>query len=128
MKFKNITENAVLNAGGRLIEPGAEIYISDDYYNKHKDFIDKYVKDGKAVITTDETKKQKTPTSNKTGKKTSTRTNKTNSETKDTANKTTDDTKGTVNKPPMPQKNKTTDDTKDTVEQTTDDTKNKTTK
>ena len=50
MKFKNITENAVLNAAGRLVDPGKEIFMDVKYYAKHKGFIDAYVKDGKAEV------------------------------------------------------------------------------
>ena len=43
MTFKNISENAVLNAAGRLLDPGVKVFMNVEYYAKHKDFIDAYV-------------------------------------------------------------------------------------
>jgi len=43
MTFENISENAVLNAGGRLLDPGAKIPLDVEYYARYKDFIDAYV-------------------------------------------------------------------------------------
>jgi len=50
MTFKNITENAVLNAAGRLVDPGSEIFMPVEYYAKHKGFVDRYVEAKKAEI------------------------------------------------------------------------------
>ena len=43
MTFKNISENAVLNAAGRLLDPGIKVSMKVEYYAKHKDFVDAYV-------------------------------------------------------------------------------------
>lgn len=43
MTFENISKNAVLNAGGRLLDPGAKIPLNVEYYAQYKDFIDSYV-------------------------------------------------------------------------------------
>jgi outer membrane biosynthesis protein TonB len=50
MTFKNITTNSILNAAGRLVDPGKTILMEVEYYEKHKSFVDKYVKEGKAEI------------------------------------------------------------------------------
>ena len=43
MTFKNISENAVINAAGRLLDPGMKVGMKVEYYDKHKDFVDAYV-------------------------------------------------------------------------------------
>ncbi len=43
MTFENISENAVLNAVGRLVDPGKKINMPVDYYAAHKAFMDNYV-------------------------------------------------------------------------------------
>ncbi len=50
MTFENITKKAVLNAAGRLVDPGSKITMPVEYYANHKDFIDAYVSDKKAKI------------------------------------------------------------------------------
>ena len=50
MTFENITDNAVLNAAGRLVDPGKKINMPVEYYAEHKDFVDGYVKDKRAKI------------------------------------------------------------------------------
>lgn len=50
MTFENITENSVLNAAGRLVDPGKKIFMGVEYYAAHKDFIDGYVDSKKAKI------------------------------------------------------------------------------
>ena len=51
MTFENITEKSVLNAAGRLVDPGKKITMPVSYYAEQKDFIDAYVKNGKAKVT-----------------------------------------------------------------------------
>jgi hypothetical protein len=51
MTFENITKNAVLNAGGRLVDPGKKISMDVEYYATHKNFVDAYVENKKAKIT-----------------------------------------------------------------------------
>ena len=50
MTFKNITKNAVINAAGRLVDPGVEIYMPVEYYAKHKAFVDTYVTEKKGKV------------------------------------------------------------------------------
>ncbi len=50
MTFKNISENSVINAGGRLLDPGTKIPLKVEYYDKYKDFIDAYVTKGDGEI------------------------------------------------------------------------------
>ena len=50
MIFENITENAVLNAVGRLVDPGGRTTMPVEYYSSNKSFIDQYVADKKAKI------------------------------------------------------------------------------
>ena len=50
MIFENITKNSVLNAVGRLVDPGSKIIMSVEYYAEYKTFIDGYVKKNLAKI------------------------------------------------------------------------------
>jgi hypothetical protein len=50
MTFENITKDTVVNAAGRLVDPGYKIDMPVEYYAKHKEFIDAYVSAGKAKI------------------------------------------------------------------------------
>ena len=43
MTFKNISENSIINAGGRLLDPGSKITMDVEYYAKYKNFVDNYV-------------------------------------------------------------------------------------
>ena len=43
MKLKNISKNSVINAVGRLVDPGIEVLMPVDYYAKNKAFVDNYV-------------------------------------------------------------------------------------
>ncbi len=51
MTFENISENSVINAVGRLVDPGKKINMPVDYYSLHKAFVDGYVSEKKAKIT-----------------------------------------------------------------------------
>ena len=51
MTFENITENRVLNAAGRLVDPGVKISMPVSYYAEQKPFVDAYVEDKTAKIT-----------------------------------------------------------------------------
>ena len=50
MTITNITDNRIINAAGRLIDPGKTILMEVSYYAQHKSFVDQYVKEGKAKI------------------------------------------------------------------------------
>jgi outer membrane biosynthesis protein TonB len=50
MTFENITEKSVLNAAGRLVDPGKKIDMPVEYYAEHKDFVDGFVTAKKAKI------------------------------------------------------------------------------
>ena len=50
MTITNITDNRIINAAGRLIDPGKTILMEVSYYAQHKSFVDQYIKEGKAKI------------------------------------------------------------------------------
>jgi len=50
MTLTNITENRIINAAGRLIDPKKTIFMDVEYYASHKSFIDQYVSSKQAEV------------------------------------------------------------------------------